>query len=154
MVIDVAISSAETIQQETIQHGDLAVRIVHLNEMDVQRLLEPPSGDATSGDDEGNKKPKTPPSPPATPTKKSERQESGRRERQGSARPNEGTADSDGASWPPNENVFGLIGQHSAATKLQNKVDLAGGTGRRFTDTLFIGSAGVGKSSLCQSRLR
>ena len=52
------------------------------------------------------------------------------------------------AAWPPSENAFGLIGQQAAATKLNNKIALSSGTGRRFTDTLFIGPAGVGKSSL------
>ena len=57
----------------------------------------------------------------------------------------------DVSPWPPRENVFGLIGQETAAAKLHNKAELARGTGRRFTDTLFIGSAGVGKSSLARS---
>ncbi len=54
-------------------------------------------------------------------------------------------------SWPPGENVFGLIGQEAARSKLHNKAELSRGTGRRFTDTLFIGSAGVGKSSLARA---
>jgi hypothetical protein len=148
-VVDVAISSAETFAPESVKHGDLTVQLIHLNEMGVQRLLdpgtsEPPDGGlptpAESPDDSGPDRPKS------------------KGKTTGGAAPADRPAEGGEAppqpsspSWPPTENVFGLIGQEAAATKLKNKVDLSSGTGRRFTDTLFIGSAGVGKSSLARA---
>lgn len=54
-------------------------------------------------------------------------------------------------SWPPKKNALGLIGQDAASAKVKNKANMCLGLGRRFTDTLFVGPAGVGKSSFARS---
>lgn len=173
-VIDVALGSAEDAKPEKVIKDGLTVLLQHLNEIDVQRLLEPPtdsapgngqSSDALPPDEPGDVTPrekKKPTDPPPV---------GGLRQPQSSRHPEQHTQavaqdsmqraasakDSDqsaSAGWPPQENIFGLIGQESAASKLHNKAELARGTGRRFTDTLFIGSAGVGKSSLARAVAR
>lgn len=173
-VVDVALGSAESAKSENVGKDGLTVRLQHLNEVDVQRLLEPPSesdeggevrGETPPPDDSPNDSGGTGPTPTATPppsgTTKSPppsrpppsqpaSQDSGRFVTQVATPANDPQRDTPPA-WPPGENVFGLIGQEAAASKLHNKAELARGTGRRFTDTLFIGSAGVGKSSLARA---
>jgi len=72
------------------------------------------------------------------------------------SRPGEGLSDihtpvAVDLSWPPKKNALGLIGQDAASAKVKNKANMCLGLGRRFTDTLFVGPAGVGKSSFARS---
>jgi Holliday junction resolvasome RuvABC ATP-dependent DNA helicase subunit len=166
-VVDVALGSAQKLKPETLSQRGLAVRVEHMNEIDVQRLLEPAKSagppDAAEEDDGGD--PSDPPTRPSGGGKKAASGVSGgdvpSSDRNGSTlamqkrrNSTEGhVAEQAGfkSKWPPAENVFGLIGQHAAATKLLHKLELSRGTRRRFTDTLFVGPAGVGKSSLARA---
>jgi Holliday junction resolvasome RuvABC ATP-dependent DNA helicase subunit len=163
-VIDVALGSAEMVKPEKVSEGGYTVTIQHLNEIDVQRLLEPP-GDG-GGNDGGGGASETPEPDEPTPGGKWKTEKKGSDPKPNKphapaltqsvavvevATESELSGEENSGSWPPPENVFGLIGQESAASKLQNKAALARGTGRRFTDTLFIGPAGVGKSSLARA---
>ena len=51
--------------------------------------------------------------------------------------------------WPPKLNAFGMIGQDMAVMELTNKMSMLA-FGRRFSDTMFIGPAGVGKSTFAR----
>ncbi len=58
---------------------------------------------------------------------------------------------SKGLVWPPRTNALGLVGQDAASVKVKNKAMMSVRLGRRFTDTLFVGPAGVGKSSFARA---
>lgn len=173
-VVDVALGSAEEAKSENVGKDGLTVHLQHLNEMDVQRLLEPPfetgegenhSGEAPFPDDSPDDSDGTGSAYAATPrfsgTTKSQPLRSPLpsqpatqavvRVLSQAAPPANDPRRNTLPSWPPDENVFGLIGQEAAASKLYNKIELARGTSRPFTHTLFIGSAGVGKSSLARA---
>ena len=173
-VVDVALGSAEEAKSENIGKDGLTVRLQHLNEVDVQRLLEPPSESGELGehgeespcpdespDDSGGTDPAstvtprlhgiTKSQPPRRPPPSEPAMQAVVRVAKQIATPASDPPRGTPLSWPPGENAFGLIGQEAAASKLHNKAELARGTGRRFTDTLFIGSAGVGKSSLARA---
>jgi len=55
------------------------------------------------------------------------------------------------SGWPPKTNALGLVGQDAASIKVKNKSTMTVRLGRRFTDTLFVGPAGVGKSSFARA---
>ena len=55
-----------------------------------------------------------------------------------------------GPIWPPQVNALGMIGQHEIAQELQNQARKAKGWGERFLDKLFVGPAGVGKTTLAR----
>jgi len=55
-----------------------------------------------------------------------------------------------GPRWPPHVNALGMIGQHEIAQELQNQARKAKGWGERFLDKLFVGPAGVGKTTLAR----
>ena len=55
-----------------------------------------------------------------------------------------------GPAWPPPVNALGMIGQHEVAQELQNQARKAKGWGERFLDKLFVGPAGVGKTTLAR----
>ena len=55
-----------------------------------------------------------------------------------------------GPIWPPRVNALGMIGQHEIAQELQNQARKAKGWGERFLDKLFVGPAGVGKTTLAR----
>jgi Holliday junction resolvasome RuvABC ATP-dependent DNA helicase subunit len=165
-VQDVALGSAEEAKSEEFVKGDLTVRLRHLNEIDVQRLLEPATGielrsEATETSDSLTEtteeicKLSFDPSsdkPPSVPERAQSFKAVAVQTENRKAETSSGKVPSKvPVMWPPSENVFGLIGQEAAAIKLNNKAALASGTGRRFTDTLFIGPAGVGKSSLARA---
>jgi hypothetical protein len=57
----------------------------------------------------------------------------------------------DATDWPPKTNALGLVGQDAASIKVRNKSTMSVRLGRRFTDTLFVGPAGVGKSSFARA---
>ena len=57
---------------------------------------------------------------------------------------------SPGLVWPPQVNALGMIGQHEIAQELQNQARKAKGWGERFLDKLFVGPAGVGKTTLAR----
>ncbi len=52
--------------------------------------------------------------------------------------------------WPPQVNALGMIGQYEIAQELQNQARKAKGWGERFLDKLFVGPAGVGKTTLAR----
>ena len=53
--------------------------------------------------------------------------------------------------WPPPVNAFGMIGQYEAVERLVEQALYAKKTGRRFSDKLLVGPAGVGKSTLARN---
>ena len=55
-----------------------------------------------------------------------------------------------GPIWPPQVNALGMIGQYEIARELQNQARKAKGWGERFLDKLFVGPAGVGKTTLAR----
>ena len=55
-----------------------------------------------------------------------------------------------GPVWPPRVNALGMIGQHEIAQELHNQARKARGWGERFLDKLFVGPAGVGKTTLAR----
>lgn len=52
--------------------------------------------------------------------------------------------------WPPQVNALGMIGQDEIARELDNQARKAKGWGERFLDKLFVGPAGVGKTTLAR----
>ena len=52
--------------------------------------------------------------------------------------------------WPPQVNALGMIGQYEIAQELQNQARKAKGWDERFLDKLFVGPAGVGKTTLAR----
>ncbi len=54
------------------------------------------------------------------------------------------------AIWPPQVNALGMIGQDEIARELDNQARKAKGWGERFLDKLFVGPAGVGKTTLAR----
>lgn len=52
--------------------------------------------------------------------------------------------------WPPRVNALGMIGQDEIARELDNQARKARGWGERFLDKLFVGPAGVGKTTLAR----
>ncbi|RWC87649.1 MAG: AAA family ATPase [Mesorhizobium sp.] len=54
------------------------------------------------------------------------------------------------AGWPPSVNALGMIGQDEIARELDNQARKARGWGERFLDKLFVGPAGVGKTTLAR----
>ncbi len=55
-----------------------------------------------------------------------------------------------GKEWPPAVNPLGMIGQYQTVDLLMKQASLAKHTGRRFSDKLLVGPAGVGKSTLAR----
>lgn len=52
--------------------------------------------------------------------------------------------------WPPVVNALGMIGQNEVAAELESQARKAKGWGERFGDKLFVGPAGVGKTTLAR----
>jgi Holliday junction resolvasome RuvABC ATP-dependent DNA helicase subunit len=166
IVADVALNSAEELRADESKSDGISIRLEHFNEIDVQRLLEPYSAStaqanavtaspsSTQEDDVvasvRERLPFSAPSSLLEAESKSIEIRTSETVADSAKKANAPQAQQQ-RDWPPRENVFGLIGQYAAATKLHNKVNLVRGTGRRFTDTLFIGPAGVGKSSLARA---
>ncbi|MGO8546120.1 AAA family ATPase [Rhizobium ruizarguesonis] len=55
-----------------------------------------------------------------------------------------------GLPWPPVVNALGMIGQDEVARELESQARKAKGWGERFGDKLFVGPAGVGKTTLAR----
>lgn len=55
-----------------------------------------------------------------------------------------------GTVWPPQVNALGMIGQDEIARELDNQARKAKGWDERFADKLFVGPAGVGKTTLAR----
>ncbi|MCY4394570.1 MAG: AAA family ATPase, partial [Rhodospirillaceae bacterium] len=55
-----------------------------------------------------------------------------------------------GSVWPPQVNALGMVGQYEIAQELDNQARKARGWGERFLDKLFVGPAGVGKTTLAR----
>jgi Holliday junction resolvasome RuvABC ATP-dependent DNA helicase subunit len=53
--------------------------------------------------------------------------------------------------WPPVPNSLGMIGQDETVHQLTNRLNYAHDFNERFKDTMFVGSAGVGKSSFARA---
>ncbi len=56
--------------------------------------------------------------------------------------------------WPPVKNQLGMIGQDQAVSQLIKQVNYSRASKRKFPDKLFVGPAGVGKSSLARALAR
>lgn len=54
-------------------------------------------------------------------------------------------------NWPPQTNELGMIGQDEIVRQLINRLHYARDFNQRFKDTMFVGSAGVGKSSFARA---
>lgn len=54
-------------------------------------------------------------------------------------------------TWPPQTNELGMIGQDETVRQLINRINYARDFGQPFKDTMFVGSAGVGKSSFARA---
>ena len=70
-----------------------------------------------------------------------------------SGRANEAVAEgglSTGSVWPPRVNALGMVGQYEIAQELDNQARKARGWDERFLDKLFVGPAGVGKTTLAR----
>jgi len=65
-----------------------------------------------------------------------------------SPHPNFSTTKQSSNIWPPPVNPLGMIGQYEAVNRLVEQALYARNTGRRFSDKLLVGPAGVGKSTL------
>ena len=52
--------------------------------------------------------------------------------------------------WPLRVNALGMIGQYEIVQELDNQARKAKGWGERFLDKLFVGPAGVGKTTLAR----
>ena len=55
-----------------------------------------------------------------------------------------------GPIWPPRVNALGMVGQNEITQELDNQARKAKGWGERFLDKLFVGPAGVGKTTLAR----
>jgi len=55
------------------------------------------------------------------------------------------------SEWPPQPNELGMIGQDETVRQLMNRLHYARDFNQRFKDTMFVGSAGVGKSSFARA---
>jgi Holliday junction resolvasome RuvABC ATP-dependent DNA helicase subunit len=55
------------------------------------------------------------------------------------------------SAWPPQPNELGMIGQDETVHQLTNRLHYAQDFNQRFKDTMFVGSAGVGKSSFARA---
>ena len=55
-----------------------------------------------------------------------------------------------GSVWPPRVNALGMVGQYEIAQELENQARKARGWSERFLDKLFVGPAGVGKTTLAR----
>ena len=55
-----------------------------------------------------------------------------------------------GLVWPPRVNALGMVGQYEIAQELDNQARKARGWSERFLDKLFVGPAGVGKTTLAR----
>ena len=155
-VIDVALGSAAVVAAQDIAVGEKTIRLEHLCETDVQRLLEPPSSPEScftplrffAG--ATNWQSTTPVDKcVARITRVNHSNSTQATSRGRTSKRNEETAydaDPNAArqrpttapsalvqARPPVENVFGLIVQTAAATKLYNKAVLAREQERRFT---------------------
>ena len=53
-------------------------------------------------------------------------------------------------NWPPRVNALGMIGQYEISQELDNQARKSKGWGERFLDKLFVGPAGVGKTTLAR----
>jgi Holliday junction resolvasome RuvABC ATP-dependent DNA helicase subunit len=61
-------------------------------------------------------------------------------------------AEAKAKQWPPLTNKFGLIGQDNAVNRLVSKIAMQKLLNeKRFSDTMFVGPAGVGKSTFARS---
>ncbi len=61
-----------------------------------------------------------------------------------------GTSMSEHSWWSPLLNKFGMIGQLDVIEELNSQVQLASAMGNRLPDQLFVGPAGVGKSTIAR----
>jgi Holliday junction resolvasome RuvABC ATP-dependent DNA helicase subunit len=60
-------------------------------------------------------------------------------------------AEEDNSDWPMPVNELGMIGQKEVVRQLINRLNFANDFHQRFKDTMFVGSAGVGKSSFARA---
>ncbi|MEN3369532.1 MAG: segregation ATPase FtsK/SpoIIIE, family [Verrucomicrobiota bacterium] len=165
-VVRVAIGSAQAAPARRLASDPYAITLRRLNESDVQRLIE--EGD-TGNSESGHVATPPPSDPPPAPSIQPVLQREGASVETASPPPSEfqpspttapailparapepagATAES---PWPPQVNEFGMIGQTEVVRQLLNQIQFARDFSERFPDKLFVGSAGVGKSSLARA---
>lgn len=172
-IIRVALGESQAPEVQEVRGSDPPVTIRTLGEAEVQRLLEESeSGNLPSQDDGGSSGSDTPPSPPPAPpppapARAIESPEVSTAPHEAPAVTATGTetlcattefspsADEQEASaasiWPPQPNELGMIGQDETVRQLINRLHYARDFNQRFKDTMFVGSAGVGKSSFARA---
>ena len=162
-IVRVALGESAMVPTMALVRGDLPVGVRTLGESEVQSLLE----------DEGEPPSSTelPPSapPPEAPSPAGAGVAPGagpsvRRESSPPAQPapapvtppppasqQESVQQPQSAGWPPQPNELGMIGQDETVRQLINRIQYARDFNQPFKDTMFVGSAGVGKSSFARA---
>ncbi len=169
-IVRVALGESQVRETELVRGANPPIMIRTLGEAEVQRLIEETDSDNTpegGGGDSGN----TPPPGSITPLPAPELRD--REASQGEnpivAEPAHATpltptappnaisptpmeaAGSHQQAWPPQPNELGMIGQDETVRQLINRLHYARDFQQRFKDTMFVGSAGVGKSSFARA---
>jgi len=169
-ILRVALGESETIAPIEIRNSSPPVTICTLGEATVQQLLEegspdsddtsPPPGGVIPDPPSPSVTPSAPPiavqeagstptdaviavspSPSAPESPAVSTEQANEVESPGSATP----------SWPPQPNGLGMIGQYETVRQLSNRLYYARDFYQRFKDTMFVGAAGVGKSSFARA---
>jgi len=160
-VVRVAIGSAQPAAARQLASEPYPITLWRLNESDVQRLIEDCTGNSGSGGVAAPLSPSPPPAPPTEPARQSpeptiETPSASEAPQSPAATPTVGLTPVPAeplaeSPWPPQVNEFGMIGQTEVVRQLLNQIQFARDFGERFPDKLFVGSAGVGKSSLARA---
>lgn len=171
-IIRVALGESRTVATQTVRDTDPPVTIRTLGETEVQQLLEHSDNEEPPPDQDGEsaRPAATPPKPPLTlepgerPEEPGATNETPQRVPDVASVPLEVRTEpsmnqqiptsSDHElerTWPPLPNELGMIGQDETVRQLVNRLRYAQDFNERFKDTMFVGSAGVGKSSFARA---
>lgn len=157
-VVRIAIHSSRTQPVQLISPQPFPIYLRRLNEADVQRLVERyseanPGGEPHyTAEPEEQQREEAPQEVVTAPQTSSP----GKAHETSAPRPTEvvrvsAPAEETTFPWPPVVNEFGMIGQTQVVRQLLNQINYAHDFGERFSDKLFVGTAGVGKSSLARA---
>jgi holliday junction DNA helicase RuvB len=171
-IIRVALGESESVAVQQVHASDPPIIIRTLGEAEVQSLLEgSSSGDLPPTREAGSNEPvqRVSPSPLRVPAADKSTDIPTPVTTQGESLPqvtaNQDTfqpantissAENDPhgtpfPDWPPHPNELGMIGQDETVHQLINRLHYARDFRQRFKDTMFVGSAGVGKSSFARA---
>jgi Holliday junction resolvasome RuvABC ATP-dependent DNA helicase subunit len=168
-IIRVALGESSPVAPVLIRHSNPPVTIRTLGESEVQRLLDeegsedpPPLADATS-----IAPPPLPPAPPpstaapggfqppstdsGTPAASSRQRAAADHQCSATSQDQAVTPAVTNVIWPPQTNELGMIAQDETVRQLINRLHYARDFNQCFKDTMFVGSAGVGKSSFARA---